>query len=256
MEIVNHFKEDIQQNDRPKHAAFFPKTIFCVIGGKTGSGKTVLMANLLLNEKILQYSDVYIYSPTIYQPTYQRLKERFEKTEEAIKRTTGIDVKIGHFLETDAEIKDPKELNPKTNHIMIFDDVMLSDQTTIKEYFCRGRHSNVNVFYLCQSLHKIAKHCIRDNANIFILFHQDGKTLKYFHETHISGDMDFKEFKSFCDKSWEQEHGFAVINLWEKSYCGRFISNYKFIYVPNQYLERLNITNNYIEIQINTNKYK
>jgi len=134
---------------------------------------------------------------------------------------------------------------------MVFDDVMLSDQTKIKEYFCRGRHSNVNVFYLCQSLYKIAKHCLRDNANIFILFHQDGKTLKSFHEKHISGDMDFKEFKSFCDKSWGKKHGFAVVNLWEDSYCGRYISNYEFLYVPDQYLEKLSITNKYIKMTNN-----
>ena len=62
---------------------------------------------------------------------------------------------------------------------MIFDDVMLDDITAIKKYFCSGRHNNVNVFYLVQSLHKIAKHCIRENANISILFKQDDKTFKY-----------------------------------------------------------------------------
>ena len=118
---------------------------------------------------------------------------------------------------------------------MIFDDVMNADQTKIKDYFCRGRHNNVNVFYLCQSLHKIAKHCIRDNANVFILFHQDDKTLKYFHETHVSGDMDFDEFKEFCDKAWNKKHGFVVLNLWEDPYCGRYLSNNFEIYVPNKY---------------------
>ena len=80
---------------------------------------------------------------------------------------------------------------------MIFDDVMLKDQTVIKDYFCRGRHNNVSVFYLCQSLHKITKYCIRENANIFILFKQDDKTLKYFHETHISGEWTSRSFKIF-----------------------------------------------------------
>ena len=61
---------------------------------------------------------------------------------------------------------------------MIFDDVMLKDQSVIKDYFCRGRHNNVSVFYLSQSLHKIAKHCLKENANMFILFKQDDKTLK------------------------------------------------------------------------------
>ena len=112
---------------------------------------------------------------------------------------------------------------------------MLKDQTVIKEYFCKGRHNNVNVFYLCQSLHKIAKHCIRENANIFILFKQDEKTLKYFHETHISGDMDFKEFKSFCQNAWDKKHGFVVINIWDDAYCGRYWANYNTVYTPNKF---------------------
>ena len=45
-------------------------------------------------------------------------------------------------------------LNPLNYNIMIFDDVMMNDQTAIKQYFCSGRHNNVNVFYLVQSLHK------------------------------------------------------------------------------------------------------
>ena len=125
---------------------------------------------------------------------------------------------------------------------MVFDDVMLSDQTKIKEYFCKGRHNNINVFYLCQSVHKISKHCIRDNANVFILFHQDEKTLKYFHQTHVSGDMNFTEFKAFCDEAWSKKHGFVVINLSEEAYCGRYIKNYENIHLPKKYLKIHNNT--------------
>ena len=96
------------------------------------------------------------------------------------------------------------------------------------------------MFYLVQSLHKIAKHCIRDNANVFILFHQDDKTLKYFHDTYISGDMNFKEFQQFCHKAWDKPHGFVVINIWEHSYCGRYVSNYEDIYLPSKYEKMLN----------------
>ena len=101
--------------------------------------------------------------------------------------------------------------------------------------FCSGRHNNVNVFYLVQSLHKIAKHCIRENANTFILFRQDDKTLKYFHETRIAGDMDFKEFKSFCDTAWNRTHGFVVINIWDDPYCGRYWDNYTNIFIPSKF---------------------
>jgi len=117
---------------------------------------------------------------------------------------------------------------------MIFDDVMLKDQTQIKEYICLGRHSNVSMFYLCQSIHAISKHCISQNANMFILLNQDEKTLKYFHETHRHGDMDFKEFMLFCEHAWEQKHGFVVINIWDDVYCGRYWANYTEVYVPNK----------------------
>jgi len=235
---VDYSKHFATENKKLCHAPFLPKTIFCVISGATGCGKTNLMLNFLLNNKVLDYSDVYVYSPTLYQPAYKYLQSYYNDTENKIRALYKITVKIGRFFDGDEEIKDPSELDPRTNHIMIFDDVMNADQTKIKDYFCRGRHNNINVFYLCQSLHKIAKHCIRENANVFILFHQDDKTLKYFHDTHISGDMDFKEFKSFCDDAWSKKHGYVVVNLWEEPYCGKYIKNYEIIYTPLKYRKR------------------
>jgi len=241
MNIIDFSKKFTNSNHKVNHAPFFPKSIFCVIAGSTGSGKTNLLLNFLLQNNILDYSDVYIYSSTLHQQAYTYLKEYYNNLENTIKKQYQIGIKIAHFFDADEEIKDPSELDPATNHIMVFDDVMLSDQTKIKEYFCKGRHNNVNVFYLCQSLHKIAKHCIRDNANTFILFHQDDKTMKYFHETHISGDMDLKEFKKWYDSTWNKKHGFIVINLWEDPYCGRYISNYNYrdIYVPEKYMKQI-----------------
>src|SRR5277367_2041184 len=235
---IDYSKQFLTQKHGANHAPFLPKNIFCVIAGATGCGKTNLMLNFLLNEKVLDYGDAYIYTSTLHQPAYVYLKKYYNNLENAIKSRFRINTKIAHFYDTDDEIKNLSELDSNTNHVMVFDDVMLNDQTRIKDYFCRGRHNNVNVFYLCQSLHKIAKHCIRDNANVFILFHQDEKTLKYFHQTHVSGDMNFTEFKAFCDEAWRKEHGFVVINLSKEAYCGRYIANYENIYPPKKYLKR------------------
>ena len=235
MEIIDYTKRNENSSCDANHAPFFPKNIFCVLAGSTGCGKTNLILNLLLNEGLLDYTSAYIYSPTLHQNGYQNLKDYYSTVEEQIRKLYRINVKISHFYNADDEIQDPSELDPKLKHIMIFDDVMLHDQSKIRDYFTRGRHNNVNVFYLCQSLHKIAKHCVRDNANVFILFHQDDKSLKYFHETHVSGDMDFKEFKHFCDEAWSKKYGFVVINLWDHPYAGRYVANYKDIYVPIKY---------------------
>jgi Poxvirus A32 protein len=217
------------------HSILFPKNILCVVAGASGSGKTNLMLNLLRKAKLLYYDHVYVYSSTLYQPAYEYLKQFYLDLEKLFLEKANQEVKIARFFDADDEILNPSELSKDKSHIMIFDDVMLKDQSIIKDYFCRGRHNNINVFYLCQSLHKIGKHCIRENANIFILFRQDDKTLKYFHETHISGDMDFVEFKDFCDGAWSKKHGFVVINIWDEASCGRYWSNYDNIYIPKKY---------------------
>ena len=233
MEITDQSFRHPKQKISSNHSPLFPRNIFCVIAGATGCGKTNLMEYLLSTEKVLDYADVYIYSSTLHQPTYAYLKEYYGKLEKDIKNKH----KIGHFFDADAEIQNPSELDKNKTHIMVFDDVMNADQSVIKDYFCRGRHNNVNVFYLCQSLLKIKKHCIRENANVFILFHQGAKTLKYFYDDQISGDMDFDEFTRFCEKAWKKKYGFVVINVKEEAFWGKYISNYTVNYTPNKYLK-------------------
>jgi Poxvirus A32 protein len=235
MNIIDFSKEYRVRSCRP-HSPIFPENIFAVIAAQTGGGKTNLMINLLRKARLLNYDKVYIYSSTLHQPAYEYLRQYYSDLEQLIFDNEKKSVKIAHFFDADSEIMDPSQLDMNKNHVMIFDDVKMADQSVIKDYFCRGRHNSVNVFYLCQSLHKIAKHCIRENANIFILFKQDDKTLKYFHESHISGDMDFKEFKEFCDGAWRKQHGFVVINIWDAAHFGRYWSNYDSIYIPKKYL--------------------
>ena len=76
MQVIDFSKKYEVPKRCGNHAEIFPKNIFCVIAGSTGSGKTNLMVNLLLQENKINYSDVYIiYSPTLHQPAYIYLKK-------------------------------------------------------------------------------------------------------------------------------------------------------------------------------------
>ena len=79
MEIIDYSKKYVKPKNAAKHAPFFPRNIFAVIGGSTGSGKTNLIINFLRQEKVLDYHDVYIYSSTIYQSAYQDLKNHYNE---------------------------------------------------------------------------------------------------------------------------------------------------------------------------------
>ena len=125
MEITDYTKEfKISQNRRGTHAPIFPKNIFCVIAGSTGSGKTNLMVNLLKKEKILNYSNVYVYSSTLHQPAYEYLKDFYQTLEKFIKHKSHQTLQIAHFFDADGAIVNPSELDKNENHIMIFDDVI------------------------------------------------------------------------------------------------------------------------------------
>ena len=223
--ILNKIYDDNTRNN--KHSDIFPKNIFMIIAGSTGCGKTNLMLNFLLN-KVLKYDDVMIYTTTPFQPAYRYLHDINTELEKKI---------VALYNPNEMSIVGPEQLDTNSTHIVVFDDVMNEDQKVMTDYFTRGRHNNVNVFYLCQSLHQLKKHGIRQNTNIFILFHQDKKTIKYFYDTHISGDMGLEEFENICNKSWSKKHGYIVINLWEPPECGRYILNYDTLYIPNKYIE-------------------
>ena len=215
-----------------KHADIFPKNVFMIIAGSTGCGKTNLILNFLLNE-VLNYDDVMIYTTTPFQHAYKYLRDINTGL-----RNRGLDHDIVTFYNpNETSILGPEVLDKDKTHIVVFDDVMNEDQKVMTDYFCRGRHNNVNAFYLCQSLHQLKKHGIRQNANILTLFHQDKKTVKYFYETHISGDMGLEEFEKLCDKAWLKKHGYLVINIWEHPECGRYLLNYDTLYIPNKYLK-------------------
>src|SRR5271165_536226 len=129
------FSKMYNSNDTKSfHSAFFPKNIMAVIAGKTGSGKTQLLINLLIQQGILNYSFVHIYSPTLYQDAYVFLRKYYEELSHYILNTTGKTIKIAHFHSSDDEIVDPSKLDTNYHHIMVFDDVMLNDQSIIRDY--------------------------------------------------------------------------------------------------------------------------
>jgi len=239
---------------RPNHASFFPYPLICVIVGPSGSGKTNLMLNFLMKRGLLDYKDVYIYSKSLNQDTYEnlrkyfkeyenaievyyrfsnkphlvrKLKDEYEKLCDFIRAGVGPTDKIAYFLQDDSKVPNPSELDQTKNHILVLDDVMLENQSKMTAYFTRERHGSVSTFYLVQSFYKIPKHDIRENATLFILFNGIcNKTLKSFHEEKVINDMNFDEFQSFCEAAWSKKHGFVMINF-KADNPGRYLANGK-----------------------------
>lgn len=180
-----------------------------IIGG-SNSGKTNVMISLLEDPNGLRFENVYLYCKTLDQPKYHYLRKLLTPIKE-----------IGFYeYEHSSTILPPMEAKP--NSVIIFDDVACHSQSVIRDYFCFGRHRNIDCFYLCQTYSSIPKQLVRDNANLIVVFKQDITNLKHIYDDHVNVDMSFEELKNLCLECWKDRYGFLVIDKDSGVTCGRY----------------------------------
>lgn len=210
--IVKNTDDFCEQKHKNKivHSSLLPNSIRALIVGPSNCGKTNLMISLIESPNGLKFKNIYVYSKSLYQPKYCYLKK-------LIKPIKGLH--LFTFSENEKVIT-PNKAEPHS--IMIFDDVICEKQNAIRDYFCMGRHKNVDCFYLCQTYTKIPKHLIRDNANMIIIFKQDELNLKHIYNDHVIGDISFKAFVNMCSMCWKNKHGFCVVSKDDPIDKGRY----------------------------------
>ena len=171
---------DMEVNRFKKHGKLFggssKRAIIC---GPSGCGKTSVMISLLTSEHGLRFKNIYVYSKSLYQNSYDFLRTLLKSIKEI------------NYFETDneADIVQPNQIKPYS--IIVFDDVVCTNQSIMRDFYCFSRHLNTDCFYLSQTYSSIPKQLIRDNTNLVILFKQDDTNLKHIYDDHVNGDMSF-----------------------------------------------------------------
>ena len=97
------------------------------------------------------------------------------------------------------------------NCTVIFDDMLDSNQKELSPFFTRGRHENIDVYYLSQRYFELPL-IIRDNSNIIILFKQTAKTVQNLYSDIAGFDMSYNEFKNLCREAWNKKYSYLKIN--------------------------------------------
>lgn len=203
-----------------RHGKMLPNTIRGIICGPSNCGKTNVMISLLESPNGVRFENVYVYSKSLNQPKYRYLERLLGSIDE-----------IGYFTFSDNNTIVPhSEALP--NSVFVFDDIACDKQNAIREYFAMGRHSKVDCFYLCQTYAKIPKHLVRDNANLLVIFKQDGTNLKHVYNDHVNTDMTYEDFGTLCHACWQHKYGFLVIDKDSAINDGRYRRGFNEFAVP------------------------
>ena len=118
-------------------------------------------------------------------------------------------------------------------NLMVFDDLLLEKQNKCEANYTRGRHCNVDCFYLAQNYFKLPRQTIRENANFICLFHQDLKNVNHIYNDHVGSDMTIEEFRSLCKLAWDKPHSFVVVDLSSNKNNGKYRIGLDMFYIPN-----------------------
>ena len=112
-----------------------------------------------------------------------------------------------NFYQSAEDVPDPRKLSSEKKNLMVFDDLLLEKQNSCESYYVRGRHSNVDCFYLAQNYFKLSRQTIRENSNLICPFPQDLKNLNHIFDDHVASDMTKEEFRQLCKATWENDTG-------------------------------------------------
>ena len=201
MDVYVYYKEE-------KNSQLLPCPIRALIVGSSGCGKTNLLINLIHQEKGIKFKHLYVFSKSIEQTAYSKLREHYEKIENISGK------KIANFF-AHCEDLTPLDECPE-NSLVVFDDCLMEEQSKIKDYFIRGRHKKISCVYLSQSYGKVDMQVIRNNVNFLCIFSQNKHYTKRIYQDFVGSDMNLEQFEEICKACGDFPHGFLTINMMKK----------------------------------------
>ena len=116
-----------------------------------------------------------------------------------------------------------KPINKYNGSIVIFDDMLGSKNSSqIDEFFTRGRHEDLDVYYISQSYFALPRQSIRNNSDILILFKQTLRDVQSMYYDIGAYDMKYDEFKEMCHKAWDEKYNYLCIDVTKNKNDGKY----------------------------------
>ena len=116
-----------------------------------------------------------------------------------------------------------KPINKYKGSVVIFDDMLgAKNSSQIDEFFTRGRHEDLDVYYISQSYFALPRQSIRNNSDRLILFKQTLRDVQNMYYDIGAYDMKYDEFKEMCHKAWDEKYNYLCIDMTKNKNEGKY----------------------------------
>ena len=116
-----------------------------------------------------------------------------------------------------------KPINKYKGSVTIFDDMLgAKSSSQIDEFFTRGRHEDLDVYYISQSYFGLPRQSIRNNSDRLILFKQTLRDVQSMYYDIGAYDMKNDEFKEMCHKAWDEKFNYLCIDTTKNKNEGKY----------------------------------
>ena len=116
-----------------------------------------------------------------------------------------------------------KAINKYKGSVVIFDDMLgAKDSSQIDEFFTRGRHEDLDVYYISQSYFALPRQSIRNNSDRLILFKQSIRDVQSMYYDIGAYDMKYDEFKEMCHTASDERYNYLCIDMTKNKNEGKY----------------------------------
>ena len=213
IKVKNSNKQGLKQPPCVEDDIMPKAPVGILVCGRSGSGKTNAVVNMLENDLLLKgyFNEVYMMTDT--NPDQTLIKDLRLKKENIISDFTEEDVK--KILNENEKIIEQKGFNKSKRILLIFDDI-LSNQKFLKsktatKLASANRHYNVSYIFCTQYFKKVPP-VIRTNARYYILFPSSMSETEKLSEELCPAKMSKKQFIKYYQHATKDRYSFMSIN--------------------------------------------
>ena len=106
-----------------------------------------------------------------------------------------------------------KPINKYKGSVVIFDEMLgARNSSQIDEFSTRGKHEDLDVYYISESYFALPRQSIRNNSDRLMLFKQTLRDVQSTHHDIGAFDMIYDEYKEMCRVAWSEKFNYLCMD--------------------------------------------